>query len=624
MSRYNLTCNESLKNFFCPSFSVFRVSFSPLKISGLILLPPKTTLWHHSTRPIAMTTTLRFALIQMNPRVGDVSHNVARMTGYIEQARKQGAHLAVFPELAVCGYPPEDLVLREDFLAANRSGITALAQASNGLAVIAGFVEKKNERTYNAAGICANGRLAATYHKISLPNYGVFDERRYFTPGAEPLVLWWNELRVGVNICEDIWAQDRISEFEAAAGGAQILVNISASPYHFRKGLEREQLVSDIARRCRAHFIYVNLVGGQDELVFDGQALIYDPEGRLLLRSRQFEEELILADLELPTTLPRPNPDLRAHFTLQEERIELPLPPDSHSRRPPVIEKAREPLDEVFSALVLGTRDYVRKNGFRQVVLGLSGGIDSALTATIAVAALGAENVVGVLMPSRFTASASVEDAEALARSLNVRTLTLPIEEPVLAFEKILAPAFKNMPRDLAEENLQARVRAILLMALSNKFGWLVLSTSNKSESAVGYTTLYGDMAGGFAVLKDVSKTLVYALARWANAHAFAAPVIPERTITRPPSAELKPDQTDQDSLPPYDVLDRIIAEYVENDRGHTEMIARDIPARIASDAIRLIDRAEYKRRQAPPGIKITRKSFGKDRRMPITNGFKP
>ncbi len=571
-----------------------------------------------------MTHSLRFALIQMNPRVGDIGNNVARMLGYIEQARKQGAHFVVFPELAVCGYPPEDLALREDFLAANRNGMTTLAQAGKGLTVIAGFVEKKNERTYNAAGICANGRLVATYHKISLPNYGVFDERRYFTPGAEPLVLLWNKLRLGVNICEDIWAQENISEFEAATGGAQILINISASPYHFRKGLEREQLVSNIARRCRAHFIYVNLVGGQDELVFDGQALIYDPEGRLLLRSHQFEEELVIADLELSTALPRPNLDLQSRFTLQEAELETPLNTKLITRRTPVIERAREPRDEIFSALVLGTRDYVRKNGFQQAVLGLSGGIDSALTATIAVAALGAENVVGVLMPSRFTANASVEDAEELARKLKLRTLTLPIEEPVLAFEKVLAAAFKNMARDIAEENLQARVRGILLMALSNKFGWLVLSTSNKSESAVGYGTLYGDMAGGFAVLKDVSKTLVYALAQWANAHAFDAPVIPERTITRAPTAELKPDQTDQDSLPPYDVLDLIIAEYVENDRGYAEMIAHDIPARATSEVLRLIDRAEYKRRQAPPGIKITHKNFGKDRRMPITNGFKP
>ncbi len=571
-----------------------------------------------------MTHTLRFALLQMNPRVGDISNNVARMVGYIEQARKQGAHFVVFPELAVCGYPPEDLALREDFVAANRNGLAAIVKASDGLIVLAGFIEKKHKRTYNAAAVCANGNLAATYHKMCLPNYGVFDERRYFTPGAQPLVLGWNDLRVGVNICEDIWAHEDVSEFQASEGGAQLLINLSASPYHFRKGAEREQLASALARRCRAHFVYVNLVGGQDELVFDGQALIYAPDGELLLRSHQFEEEMIIADLELPTSLPRPHLGLQDRYVVSEAHLDMPVATLRAPSKPPAIAPAREPLDEIWSALVLGTRDYVRKNGFKQVVLGLSGGIDSALTAVIAVTAIGAENVIGVLMPSRFTISASGEDAEELARNLGLRTLTLPIEEPVLAFEKVLARAFKNMERDTAEENLQARVRGILLMALSNKFGWLVLSTSNKSESAVGYSTLYGDMVGGFAVLKDVSKTLVYALSHWANEHVFGPPVIPRRTITRAPTAELKPDQTDQDSLPPYDLLDRIIAEYVEQDRGIAELVSHNIPAHVANDVIRLIDRAEYKRRQAPPGIKITQRNFGKDRRMPITNGFKP
>lgn len=570
-----------------------------------------------------MNSSVRFALVQMNPRVGDIANNLARMLGYIAQARKHDTDFVIFPELALCGYPPEDLALRADFLAANRAAIITLAQASADLTVIAGFIEKKHSQRFNAAAICANGKLVTTYHKICLPNYGVFDEQRYFTPGAQPLVLKWNHLRFGINICEDIWANEGISEFEAAHG-AQAIINISASPYHFRKGLEREELVSNIAQRCHAHFVYVNLVGGQDELVFDGQALIYRPEGQLLLRSRQFEEEIILADLDLSNAWPRPNAPSTTRFTLREAEITTSSAPRSNVPRVPNIEPAREPLDEVFAALVLGTRDYVRKNGFQQVVLGLSGGIDSALTAAIAVAALGADNVVGVLMPSRFTSAVSMEDANALARNLKMHTLTLPIEEPVLAFEKVLAGTFNKLARDLTEENLQARVRGILLMALSNKFGWLVLSTSNKSESAVGYSTLYGDMVGGFAVLKDVAKTLVYPLAHWANTKIFPAPVIPERTITRAPSAELRPDQTDQDSLPPYDVLDRIIAEYVEHDRSHDEICAHGLPERVASDVIRLIDRAEYKRRQAAPGIKITQRNFGKDRRMPITNGFKP
>ena len=570
-----------------------------------------------------MNSSVRFALVQMNPRVGDIANNLARMLGYIAQARKQGADFVIFPELALCGYPPEDLVLRDDFLAANRKALAALAQASNGLAVIAGLVEKKHEHVYNAAAVCADGKLVTTYHKICLPNYGVFDEQRYFTPGTQPLVLKWNELRFGVNICEDIWANEPISEFEAAHG-AQVIINISASPYHFRKGFEREQLVAGLAQRCRAHFVYVNLVGGQDELVFDGQALIYGPEGQLVLRSQQFEEEIVIADLDLPTGMPRPAAPSPTRFSLCEAEIKMPISPRTLVQRAPLIEAVREPLAEVFAALVLGTRDYVRKNGFQQVVLGLSGGIDSALTAAIAAVALGAENVIGVLLPSRFTSPVSMEDAEALAHNLKLHTLTLPIEAPVLAFEKVLAGTFNKLARDLTEENLQARVRGILLMALSNKFGWLVLSTSNKSESAVGYSTLYGDMVGGFAVLKDVAKTLVYALARWANADFFAAPVIPERTITRAPTAELRPDQTDQDSLPPFDVLDRIIAEYVEHDRGYDEMLAHGLPEHVTSDVIRLIDRAEYKRRQAPPGIKITQRNFGKDRRMPITNGFKP
>ncbi len=570
-----------------------------------------------------MNSSVRFALVQMNSRVGDIANNLARMLGYIAQARKHSADFVIFPELALCGYPPEDLALREDFLATNREAMASLAQASHGLTLIAGFIEKKNQQRFNAAAICANGKVVTTYHKMCLPNYGVFDEQRYFTPGAQPLVLHWNHLRFGVNICEDIWAHEGISEFEAAHG-AQVIINLSASPYHFRKGLEREQLVANIAQRCRAHFVYVNLVGGQDELVFDGQALIYGPEGQLLLRSRQFEEEIILADLDLPADLPRPSAPNATRFALREAEIIAMPTSKAGARRTPYIEAAREPLDEVFAALVLGTRDYVRKNGFQQVVLGLSGGIDSALTAAIATVALGAENVIGVLMPSRFTSAESIVDAEALAHNLKLRTLTLPIEEPVLAFEKVLAGTFNKLTRDLTEENLQARVRGILLMALSNKFGWLVLSTSNKSESAVGYSTLYGDMVGGFAVLKDVAKTLVYALAHWANTKIFAAPVIPERTITRAPTAELRPEQTDQDSLPPYDVLDRIIAEYVEHDRSHEEICASGLPERVASDVIRLTDRAEYKRRQAPPGIKITQRNFGKDRRMPITNGFKP
>ena len=571
-----------------------------------------------------MIKTIRLAFAQINPTVGDIARNVSLILRYLEEARRQKAHIVLFPELAVTGYPPEDLVLRDDFVRANKSGLESIIKASHNLLAVVGFVEKHRSSVFNAAAVCADGQLIATYHKICLPNYGVFDERRYFVPGRTPLVVQWENLRIGITICEDIWTSAQVAEFEASAGGAQLLVNISASPYHFRKGVEREQLVEQVARRSRTFFAYVNLVGGQDELVFDGQALLYDAEGRLLLRSEQFEEKLITLDAAIDTDLPRPHLGLDDNYFLNEARVAMPLiaPPDKIAST--LIAPIREELEEVFSALVLGTRDYVLKNGFKQVVLGLSGGIDSALTGAVAVAALGKENVVGVLMPSRFTSPASNEDATSLARNLGMKTITLPIDEIMAAFDKVLAGVFHGRERDTTEENIQARIRGVLLMALSNKFGWLVLATSNKSETAVGYCTLYGDMVGGFAVLKDVPKTLVYPLSHWVNQHAFNGPVIPSRTITRPPSAELRPNQTDQDSLPPYDLLDRLITEYVEEDRSVGEMIEQGIPSQVIAEVIRLIDRAEYKRQQAVPGIKISTKNFGKDRRMPITNRFKP
>ncbi len=571
-----------------------------------------------------MIKPLRLALAQINPTVGDLNRNVALILQYMEDARRQGVNLVLFPELAVTGYPPEDLILRDDFVSANMTAMEKIAQASHGLVAVVGFAERVAQKVYNAAAICAEGRLITTYHKICLPNYGVFDERRYFEPGNRPLVVTWDDLRIGINICEDIWTADPIAEFEASTGGAHLLVNISASPYHFRKGLEREHLVATIARRSKAFFAYVNMVGGQDELVFDGQAFLFDPEGRLLLRSEQFQDHLIITDVGIDPALPSPSLGLEQRYQLDEAVIPAPLPARANGHLPPVVARVREEADEVFSALVLGTRDYVHKNGFKKVVLGLSGGIDSALVATIAVAALGPENVVGVLMPSVFTASLSNEDALALARNLGIETLTLPIRDLVIGYEKTLADTFSNLKPDITEENIQARIRGNLLMALSNKFNWLVLATSNKSETAVGYSTLYGDMVGGFAVIKDVPKTMVYALAQWINQRGFPHPVIPQRTIDRPPTAELRPNQTDQDSLPPYDLLDRIIEEYVEDDRSVPEMIERGLPEKVVKEVVRLIDRAEYKRQQAAPGIKISTKNFGKDRRMPITNGFKP
>lgn len=571
-----------------------------------------------------MIQNLRLALAQINPLVGGISQNVARMHAYIEEARRQQANLIVFPELAIAGYPPEDLVLREDFAAANLAGVQQVAAACRDLTAIMGFVERRAERVYNAAAICAEGRIVATYHKMCLPNYGVFDEKRYFTAGEKPLVLNWNRLKIGVNICEDIWTPAPISEFQAAVGGAHMIVNISASPYHTRKGVEREELVAQIARRARTFFVYVNMVGGQDELVFDGQALVFDPEGRLLLRSAPFEEKLIFADLGIPLRRTPAEFEAGDRYLLESVNLDTPSTVPRDFGRAPVIAPRQDELAEIFSALVLGVRDYVRKNGFQHVVLGLSGGVDSALAAVIAVKALGAESVHGVLMPGPFTADISNEDAKELARNLNIPTLTLPIHEPFFAYKKTLAPAFAGRGEDLTEENLQARVRGNLIMALSNKFGWLALTTGNKSEMAAGYATLYGDMAGGFAVIKDVPKTMVYRLSHWINAASPQKPVIPARTLTRPPTAELRAQQTDQDTLPPYEVLDRIIEEYVDKDRTFAEIVQLGLPAEVVAKTIRMIDSAEYKRRQSAPGVKISMRNFGKDRRMPMTNGFRP
>ncbi|MGH7495748.1 MAG: NAD+ synthase [bacterium] len=567
---------------------------------------------------------LRLALAQINPVVGNIPQNVARILDYIEEARRQQANLIVFPELALAGYPPEDLVLREDFAFANSRGLQKVAAACRDLVAIAGFVERKSQRVYNAAAVCAGGRVAAVYHKMCLPNYGVFDEERYFWPGEKPFVLNWNKLKIGVNICEDIWTPEPISEFQAAVGGAHVIVNISASPYHARKGVEREDLVAKIAQRSRTFFVYVNMVGGQDELVFDGQALIFSPEGKLLLRSAPFAEKLIFADVSIPLRRAPAEFEAGDRYLLEAVNLATPISAPQDFGKTPVITPRQDELEEIFSALVLGTRDYVLKNGFKQVVLGLSGGIDSALTTVIAAKAMGAENVHGVLMPSVFTTGMSNEDAAVLAANLGIHTITLPIHEPLAAYKRILAEAFAGRTEDITEENLQSRVRGNLLMALSNKFGWLVLTTGNKSEMAAGYCTLYGDMAGGFAVIKDVPKTTVYKLSQWINQAFKPGPVIPERTMIRPPTAELRENQTDQDALPPYETLDRIIEEYVENDLGFAEIVAKGLPADLVAATIRMIDRAEYKRRQAAPGVKISMRNFGKDRRMPMTNGFRP
>jgi NAD+ synthase (glutamine-hydrolysing) len=586
-----------------------------------------------------MIQPLRLALAQINLTVGDIPGNAARLLHYLERAQAAKANLVLMPELAITGYPPEDLVLRRDFVDANLRALEKIAQSTRGLIAIIGFVEREGADIFNAAAVCADGRLLTTYRKICLPNYSVFDEKRYFRAGRQPLILQLGELRLGLSICEDIWV-DGVVESEAQNGAADFVVNISASPYDWQKGDERELLLTNRARSNRVYLAYVNTVGGQDELLFDGHSFIFDPHGQPLLRGEKFEEQFLIHDLEIDTSLTQAAARFhreagramneagltRAESLVPREvAIEMKMPAVPMRRSAPNLAPPLDDEEEVFRALAVGTRDYVRKNGFQKVVIGLSGGIDSALTAVIAVEALGSENVIGVLMPSRFNISASTEDALALAQNLGMRTLTIPINEPLAAMENLMAPAFAGHERDSTEENLQARLRGMILMALSNKFGWLVLTTSNKSESAVGYATLYGDMAGGFGVLKDVPKTFVYRLSNWINRVRYKNnPVIPQRTINRPPSAELRPNQTDQDSLPPYELLDRIIEGYVEEDHSVAEMVEAGLPEEVVRRAVNMIDRAEYKRRQAAPGIKITTRNFGKDRRMPITNRFQP
>jgi len=558
---------------------------------------------------------LRFALAQINVTVGDLSGNAEKIARTIALAREQSADVVAFPELALCGYPPEDLLLKPHFVSNTRSALRRLYDAAQGIVVVVGFADRGRGGVHNAAGVLAGRRFLGVYHKMLLPNYGVFDEKRYFVPGERPVVLRIGAVCVALTICEDIWHQPGPAE-RGCAAGAQAVLNISASPYHAGKLNERTSVVRELARRCGTPVCYVNLVGGQDELVFDGASLIVDQRGRLIARAKQFEEQLLVADVEVPAR--------RARSSAAVTLIEAPVPKATQARAP-VEPSAAKPLArwaEVYGALVLGTRDYVRKNGFKKVALGLSGGIDSALTAAIAVDALGREDVVGVTMPSVFSSAETQSDARVVAENLGIRFLVLPIRKIHESYLESLAGVFQGTEPDIAEENIQARIRGNLLMALSNKFGWLVLTTGNKSETSVGYCTLYGDMAGGFAVIKDVPKTWVYELSAWRNAQG-KRPVIPLSVIERVPTAELRPNQTDQDSLPPYNVLDRIVDAYVEHDLSGAQVVRKGIDPETVDKVVRLIDRSEYKRRQAPPGVKITPRAFGRDRRMPITNKYR-
>jgi NAD+ synthase (glutamine-hydrolysing) len=582
---------------------------------------------------------MRLALCQMNATVGDIDGNAARIREGVRAAADAGAELVLFPELALTGYPPQDLLLREHFLIDARTALQELAREVRELVAVVGFPERAAD-VHNAAAVLAGGEVAAIYRKVHLPNYGVFDERRYFQSGNGSGVIELGAHRVGLTVCEDIWEPGPPATREASAG-ATLIVNISASPYHAGKGLERERMVAQRARDNVACVAFCALVGGQDELVFDGHSFVVDHTGATIARAAQFEEDLLLCEVDLDaaaaTRLTNPRRRSPEDAPAQDGDGEdggvlarIALAPAREGAfadaraRPALL----EPIEaEVYAALCLGLHDYVFKNRFEHVVFGLSGGIDSALVACVAVDTLGAERVSTAIMPSQYSSAETQSDAHALAQALGIRVHELPIAATMSSYAETLSREFNGRTPDLTEENLQARIRGNLLMALSNKFGWLVLTTGNKSEMSVGYTTLYGDLAGGFAVIKDVPKTLVYRLCEWRNSPAGTArggvsEPIPRSIIERAPSAELRPDQRDEDSLPPYELLDEILRGYIELHLGRDQLIAQGLPREAVEHAIRLVDLAEYKRRQAPPGVKVTERAFDRDRRMPITNRY--
>ena len=578
--------------------------------------------------------TLRVALAQVNTTVGDIDANAAKLGDTIVRAREQGAQLVVFPELALSGYPPEDLLLKTRFLDDAGDALEELARGCTGIAALVGFPERADD-VYNSLAVLADGAVAAVYRKMWLPNYGVFDEQRYFQAGAEPALIEVNGIRIGLTICEDIWEPGPPASTEALAG-AQVILNASASPYHAGKGRERERMLVQRARDYLAAIVFCNLVGGQDELVFDGDSVAIDPEGKVLARAPQFEEALTLCTIDPGQVAAERLQDARHRSAVRRARDSgVPSPPvlcelvvEAEESAPEQASEVggprSEPLDEVaevYAALATGLRDYVDKNGFERVVVALSGGIDSALVAMLAADALGAKRLTCVSMPSPYSSEGTKADARAIARSLDARLIELQIADAMEAFDTLLAPVFDGAEPDITEENLQARIRGNVVMALSNKYGWLVLTTGNKSELSVGYATLYGDMAGGFAVLKDVLKGWVYRLVRWRNADA-GRELVPASVLERPPSAELRYEQRDDESLPPYQLLDAILTGYVVEDLDIDQLERRGLPRDEVRRVIGMVDRAEYKRRQAPPGIRISTKAFGRDRRLPITNRF--
>jgi NAD+ synthase (glutamine-hydrolysing) len=563
------------------------------------------------------------AVCQFNPTVGDLDGNTARILDWYDRAAADGVDVAVFPELAVTGYPPEDLVLKPRFVADNLAALERIAAHTGSCALVVGFVDRDRD-LYNAAALCVDGQVALTYRKRVLPNYSVFDEYRTFTPGTEPLrLVEVAGVKLGLTICEDVWSPTG-PLLELAAGGAEVVCNLNSSPYRVGRIEDRATMLATRAADNSCAIVYVNQVGGQDELVFDGGSMIFDPRGHLVTRAPLFDEHLLVCDLDVAPVYRKRRLDPRGSWRPVE-----PLPctalsvPHPVSGPPLVPDPAPlpEPMEEIWQALVLGTRDYVTKNGFTDVGVALSGGIDSSLVVAVAAEAVGAARVHAVLMPSRFSSEHSVGDSVELCRNLGVDHRTIPIEPAHAAMLAMLAPSFEGRDPDTTEENLQSRIRGMVMMSLSNKLGWLILTTGNKSETSVGYSTLYGDTAGGFAVIKDVDKLTVYDLARWCNLRAGRT-VIPEHVLTKPPSAELRPDQRDDQSLPPYEVLDPILDGYVEDDLTASELIELGHDEAVVRRIVRLVDLAEYKRRQNPPGIRITAKAFGRDRRVPITNRY--
>jgi NAD+ synthase (glutamine-hydrolysing) len=569
-------------------------------------------------------TRLRVAACQLDLVVGDLDGNVSAILDALDRAEASGADLAVFPELAIPGYPPEDLLLKPGFVADNRSALEKLAGRTGRCAAVVGFVDADRD-LYNAAAVCADGSVQGVYRKRLLPNYSVFDEQRYFAAGSDDHTLFViGGVRVGVTICEDVWSPTGPLT-DQAAGGAELVVNVSASPFYAGRLAERERMLATRAADASCVLVYVNLVGGQDELVFDGASLVVDATGSLVARAPQFAEAVMVTDVDVRPVFRKRLLDPRGRAVAPP----LEAVPVTGEARAPGDTAARglaEPLDpvaEVYDALVLGTRDYVTKNGFTDVVIGLSGGIDSSLVAVVAVDALGPEHVHGVAMPSRFSSAGSNDDARQLATTLGIDYRIIPIEPAHAAFLEMLAPSFEGTEEDLTEENVQARARGVVLMALSNKFGWMVLATGNKSEMAAGFATLYGDMAGGFAVIKDVPKTLVYDLCRERNRREGEGFLIPESVLDKPPSAELRADQRDDQSLPSYDQLDPVLEAYIEGDTTAVDLEAAGFDGELVRRVVGLVDKAEYKRRQSPPGVRVTPKAFGKDRRLPITNHYR-